>query len=314
MTRGRRSFAWVGVVLGVLFVGVAAALLWTVASTQPTDSGNDAQGAEERRVGVEAKAFADYSWSELAQVAQLIAAAETNEAAQEVAAAYNVEVGAAHGLELADGAQATATVVGIAADAGSGITFMTSPIASRAMNSTATNVGGWESSELRGWLASDGLGLLPEELGQSIVAVEKLTNNVGVTSDAASVTATTDKLWLFSGSEVCGTLTWFTSEYGSTPNAHTDYTDFAAYDAMLSAEGSQYAYFAAAGVTSESDASGILAMTYGGKETAWWYRTSYPYSFTGDDASFFFQVMASGFPSSVGQADQEAGVVVGFCL
>ena len=54
--------------------------------------------------------------------------------------------------------------------------------------------------------------------------------------------------------------------------------------------------------------------SYGGADTAWWYRTAYPYSFTGEDASYFYQVMSSGYPSTTGLASESAGVVAGMCL
>lgn len=266
------------------------------------------------------KAFADYSWEELSEISSSIASAATDEEGRAVAEGYNVHVGDMRRIKLRDDTVVDVTVVGLRADERSdgsgkaGITLMCSPISTRPMNDSATNEGGWASSGLRSWLAADGLALLPEELSSQIVSVRKSTNNTGVTSDASSVTQTDDALWLFSASEVCGALTWFANEYGDAPNAWTGYVDYTVYDALLSSEGSQYELFSAAGVTGESDPSGVLEQSLRGTGVAWWYRTSYPYSFTGTDASFFYQVMASGFPSSVGDASSVAGVVVGFCL
>ena len=115
--------------------------------------------------------------------------------------------------------------------------------------------------------------------------------------DLPSLVARTDELWLFSASEVCGAITWFTDEYGDEPNLYTGYVDFAPYDEMLSSEGEQYEYFASSGVRASSDPLGVLKLAYGSSATSWWYRTSYPYTFTGEDASYFYQVMASGYPS-----------------
>ena len=135
-----------------------------------------------------------------------------------------------------------------------------------------------------------------------------------MTDEAGALTVTSDSLWLFSASEVCGEPGWFVSEYGEDPNAYTGYVDFKSYDELLAGEGSQYEYFATRGVTGSSDPNGTLRLTYRGADTPWWYRTSYPYSFTGEDASYFFQVMSSGYPSTTGLASQDSGVVIGICL
>lgn len=266
------------------------------------------------------RSFRGYTWEELASVAALVAAAPTDEAGRAVAEEHGVAVGDTRPLPLSDGRTVALTVVGIRHDdradgAGrAGLTLMATPIALRPMNADATNAGGWEASGLRAWLAGEGMALLPAELASAIVPVTKLTNNAGVTDDAASVTRTTDALWLFSASEVCGQLDWFVREYGAEPSPYTDYVDFAAYDALLSSEGAQYEYFSAAGVSAASDPQGALELTYGGSAVAWWYRTAYPYSFTGQDASYFYQVMASGYPGTTGLASEPAGVAVGLCL
>lgn len=301
-----RSYTWLAVVLSIVFVALAGGLFWMVATGSADVSTPAEQQVSERTSGeVQVRDFAEYSWEELKSIATRIAAASTAESGRELANAYGIEAGSARLVELTDGTQVTATVVGIRADEGTGLTFMLSPIAMRPMNSTATCSGGWEASELRNWLASDGLALLPGDLSSSITPVSKLSNNSGIASTAESVTATTDSLWLFSASEVNGAVAWFTDEYGVTPNFYTDYTDFNEYDALLQAEGAQYEYFAN---------GGSLDLAYHGTSVAWWYRTAYPYSFAGEDAMYFFQAKAGGYPDSVGEADQEAGVVCGFCL
>ena len=182
------------------------------------------------------------------------------------------------------------------------------------MNDSATNAGGWGSSGLRAWLDEEGMALLPEELSTHVKQVSKLTNNVGVVTNGFDIiSTTTDRLWLFSSSEVFSDLTWFAREFGTKPIPNTVYTDFAPYDQLISSEGSQYAYFAEQGI---SDLSGyeVLAGALGQLGGNWWMRTPYPVSFVGIDESCFYQVMASGYPSTVLSSDQENGVVAGFCL
>lgn len=314
--RGGGLLTALAVVLSVAVLAVGAGLLYLVV----TGGAPGGQGAPRQEAGLERKGFSEYDWDELAQVAQMIAEAPSDEEGRAVADEWGVHVGDARPLPLADGTQAQLVVVGIRHDRradGSGVaglTLMTSPIARRAVNPTDTNAGGWETSDLRAWLASDGAALLPDDLASNLVEVTKLTNNTGATSDAASVTQTADALWLFSLTEVCGPVDLFATEYGDEVRARTYYIDYTAYDELLSQEGSQYEYFADAGVTDLADASGTLALTYGGSACAWWYRSPYPLTFDMGDEYFFYQVMDSGYPVTLGYASQPAGVVAGLCL
>lgn len=313
--RGGGCLTAVAIALGAALVVLGAGLVWLVGS-----GGTPQAPAPDGREQLVPREFQDYTWTELSQVAALVAAADSDDEAAEVAETYNVSVGATRSLKLDDGTVVSLVVVGLChderADGGgkAGLTLMTSPIALRPMNESGTSDGGWEASEVRTWLATDGVGLLPDDLASAVVPVHKLTNNAGVTSDASSVTQTSDNLWLFSAAEVCGRVGWFESEYGSEPNAYTGYIDFAPYDELLSSEGTQYAYFADAGVTDSSDPSHALQLTYAGQDVAWWYRSAYPFSYTGEDAAYFYQVMSTGFPGTTGLAGEPAGVVVGLCL
>ena len=71
------------------------------------------------------------------------------------------------------------------------------------INATKTNVGGWEASELRGRLNNGDLwSLLPSELQSKVKPVTKMTNNQG--GKAGTPSATTDKVFLLSATEVWG--------------------------------------------------------------------------------------------------------------
>ena len=259
----------------------------------------------------------DYSWEELSQVSALVSAAPDDASGLAIAREYGlvdqdgVPVSADIEVPLSDGTLAHAQLVGVRHDVRAdgtpaGLTYMLSVVADQPMCATDSTEGGWEKSALRSWAASEGKALLPAELSSRLVAVGKTTNNVGVTEDAAAVTVTTDELWCFSAVEACGPVTWFADEYGPTMSS---------YDALVDAEGSQYAYFASRGVTGSTGLSDVLALTYRGQAWPWWYRTPYPYVFMGrGDSGSFFQVTATGFPSSVGLASSASGVVLGFCL
>ncbi len=268
---------------------------------------------------LEPKTFSEYDWDELAQVADKIAEAESDEEAQRVASQWGIEVGDVRALPLADGRQATLTVVGIRCDERSdgeglaGLTLMTSPIALRAMGDSAAGEGTWETSSLRRWLASDGADLLPEGLAERVVSVRKTSSSMSVTGDETTLVTTDDALWLFSVSEVCGQVDLFVREYGDDVRARTFYVDYTRYDQALSSEGEQYPLFAREGVSVVSDPSGMLELTYGGAPTSWWYRSAQPAP-SDESGYMFYQVMESGYPTTVAPAGQESGVVVGLCL
>ena len=87
-----------------------------------------------------------------------------------------------------------------------GLTFeaTNTALGGQKMNATHTNVGGWEKSELRSRLNTVDLwSLLPSELQSKVKAVTKMTDNQGG-GKAGTPTATTDKVFLLSTTEVYG--------------------------------------------------------------------------------------------------------------
>ena len=89
-----------------------------------------------------------------------------------------------------------------------GLTFeaTNTALSTQRMNATDTNAGGWEKSELRGRLNSGDLwSLLPSELQSKVKSVKKMTDNKGG-GTAGTPSATTDKVFLLSSTEVWGDL------------------------------------------------------------------------------------------------------------
>lgn len=258
-----------------------------------------------------AKSFSEYSASELAGIAQAIEKTSSRDEALSVAEQYGIcnEDGTvtteANEITLTDGTTAELRVADIytddMADGGkAGITFLLSGSSlTHAMNTTATDQGGWESSALRSWLSSDAMDLLPDELATYIVPVEKMTNNTGYTVNTAAVTATEDSLWIPSFVEVYGTVNW---------NWESSYTSN--YNTILGSEGTQYAVFSESGVTGGfGTASEVEAKSgIGTDANTWWTRTSSPSS-----SDHFRAVSTVSGPYAVDNATQELGVVVGFC-
>lgn len=316
--RGSGCLTALALVLSIAFVALAATLFMLVANGGGPGSPEDEDSLER----IAADSFDEYSWQELSDIAGLIAAAPSDEEGRAVASQHGIEVGDTRTLTLGEASVVELRVVGIRADERAdgggvaGLTLMTSPIAVRPF-SDDKNEGGWESSDLRSWLAGEGASLLPDELVSRVVPVLKVTDNAAVRyGDSGAVealTTTADALWVPSVSEVCGEVDWFAQEYGTTPSASSEYVDFRPYDEALSAQGEQYEYFSGAGVDG-SDTSGALVMAYGGTACNWWYRTSYPYALEGWEQRMVYQVMSSGYPGMTSGPSEQAGVVVGLCL
>lgn len=137
-----------------------------------------------------------------------------------------------------------------------GITFMfRTPIAMRAVNDSAAT-GGWEQSSLREWLAYEGMATLPDDLRNQIRSVRKLTNNTGGTKDASSITATDDKLWLPSMSELCGY---------QAPETFAEGWEY--LSALYSGEGEQYQLYREQGVSGLTTNDAMIR-TVAGKRSA----------------------------------------------
>lgn len=269
-------------------------------------------GGAQPEVGEPVKSAVEaYTWDELSRVSAKIAAAGGGEAAIEVAKRYNLcnpdgtlDGAQVKSVALSDGRELLVQIVGFAHDdrtggGKAGITFaFAGCLASAPMNATAASAGGWEASQMRSWLEGAAMGLLPEDLASAIVPVDKLTNNVGDTDSASSVTATSDRLWLLSAAEICGPVDWYEQWDGS----------MAALDGVLSAEGSQYQLFRDAGVGAGAT-NAVLVRELGAGPATWWERTPGP---VGDDG--FYAVSYEGYPADFDYADLSNAVVPGFCI
>lgn len=260
-----------------------------------------------------------YTWEELALISRKIQETSSIENALEVALTYHL-VDSKHSLKsentktvrLSDGTKAQVQIVGFKADTftddglPAGITFMfRTPIAMRAVNDSAAT-GGWEQSSLREWLAGEGMATLPNDLHLQIRSVRKLTNNTGATKDVSSITATDDKLWLPSMSELCG---------HQAPETFSEGYEY--LSALYSGEGDQYQLYR------EQSVSGLttndaMVRTVAGKKICYWERTpSADYS-EGADSTYFNRVGKDGdvfcWATPGNDPDQKTYVLPGFCI
>lgn len=125
-----------------------------------------------------------------------------------------MDAGTKFTMKLTDGQTLEYRIVGINHDdladgsGKAGLTFeaTNTALAAQRMNATNANAGGWEKSELRSRLNTGDLwSLLPSELQSKVKSVTKMTDNQGG-GKAGTPSATTDKVFLLSTTEVYGDL------------------------------------------------------------------------------------------------------------
>ena len=254
--------------------------------TEGGASGGGSAGADSATVQAAiAKDAKDWTLEEQKAVAEDIAAkGEASPAYAKAKAA--MDAGTKFSMKLTDGKTLEYRIIGInhddLADASgkAGLTFLTtSTTISSRMNASATNAGGWEKSELRAKMNSGEIwNLMPSDFQSKVKAVRKLTNNVdGKTKDAA-VTATSDRLFLLSYSEIVPT-SWWDSDYPWT-----------------SSEGTQYEAF-------KGKMTGLQIGDY------WWQRTV-----NQGDSECFQLVSDSGSPSAYTGAGAKSCVCPAWCF
>lgn len=174
-----------------------------------------------------------------------------------------MEAGTKFSAKLTNGKTLEYRIVGINHDdladgsGKAGLTFeaTNSALGYQKMNATNTNAGGWEKSELRGRLNTGDLwSLLPSELQSKVKAVTKMTDNQGG-GKAGTPTATTDKVFLLSATEVWGDM---------------------------QSDGTQYEYYKSNGVTTSNYSGASSSSNH-------WTRSVFP-----SDSTFFRYVDRSG--------------------
>lgn len=174
-----------------------------------------------------------------------------------------MEAGTKFSAKLTNGKTLEYRIVGINHDdladgsGKAGLTFeaTNSALGYQKMNATNTNAGGWEKSELRGRLNTGDLwSLLPSELQSKVKAVTKMTDNQGG-GKAGTPTATTDKVFLLSATEVWGDM---------------------------QSDGTQYEYYKSNGVTTSNYSGASSGSNH-------WTRSVYP-----SNSTYFRCVSSSG--------------------
>ena len=177
-------------------------------------AGGGSAGADSATVQAAiAKDAKDWTLDEQKAVAEDIAAkGEASPAYAKAEAAMNA--GTKWSVKLTNSKTLEYRIVGINHDDladGSGKAGLTFEVANtvlgaQRMNATGTNAGGWEKSELRSRLNSGDLwSLLPSGLQSKVKSVKKMTDNKGG-GTAGTPSATTDKVFLLSTTEIYGDM------------------------------------------------------------------------------------------------------------
>ena len=188
-----------------------------------------------------------------------------------------MNAGTKFSMKLTEGQTLEYKIIGITHDDladGSGKTGLTFLAASTGIksrvNATNTNAGGWEKSELRAKMNSGEIwNLMPSDFQSKVKPVRKLTNNVDGTDKNAAVTATSDKLFMLSYSEI----------------VETPYSGWSGYS-WIGNEGTQYEAF-----------KGKVTNNYSGNDclsvgVAWWECSLNPSA-----SALFLYVNSNGDPS-----------------
>lgn len=241
----------------------------------------------------------DYSWTELAQISDLIAAADSDADGLEIAETYHLcdKDGELDGtqektLELTDGTEVTMRVAGFRQDEradGSGVAGITliseDAACQQPMNARGDTGEPYEDSTLRTYLNEDLLDELPDDLADVIVEVSKTCNPVAGTSSAQ--TKVDDAIWVPSYSELVGPLGSGSPRMGA-----------------YKSEGEQYQLFSDLGITWSAGGSQVaLPGSY------WWLRSP-----EATNARWFMCVSPDGVTSYGNRPGTVNSVIIGFCL
>ena len=234
-------------------------------------SGGGSAGADSATVQAAiAKDAKDWTLDEQEAVAEDIAAkGEASPAYAKATAA--MDSGTTWSVTLNNGKTLKYRIVGINHDdladgsGKAGLTFeaTNTALGAQRINATNVNAGGWEKSELRGRLNTGDLwSLLPSELQSKVKSVTKMTDNQGG-GKAGSPSATTDKVFLLSTTEVWG---------------------------ALDSDGAQYEYYKSKGVTASSYTG--AAMDYNHWTRSVNPRKSTQFRYVNSDGYFIYSIAA----------------------
>lgn len=261
----------------------------------------------------------DYTWDQLQEISFKIKAARSNAEARKIAKRYHLLHDDGHiphpctkRVTLTNGLEVGAQLVGIRHDelldgtGKAGLTFMfDAGIAERDAAAQPLSAG-WADCELREWLDSDGLKLLPNELRALIKSVKKISNNVGAARSASCLSELPATLWLPAMVELCG---------NQLPESFTE--DFHYLADIYNGEGKEYQLFRELKV-SPYTTNEMLVRQWKGKDACWWERTASPDTSESEGTLYMNRVGHDGdvftYATPASKPNKRTCVIPGFCI
>lgn len=164
------------------------------------------------------------------------------------------------------------------------------------MNASSTNAGGWNESKMRTETMATLLSQLPSDLRNVIKAVNKKAT---AGNQGTSLTASSDKLWLFAAAEL----------WSKTAIENSASSDLKNNAAAYNGEGTQYEYFKnTVGDAEPNNSCSALVKRKNGSTNGWWLRSPD----IGD--SSYFRLVTNGGSVYNYIAGFAGGVCFGFCV
>lgn len=261
----------------------------------------------------------DYTWDQLQEISLEIKAAKSGAEARKIAKRYHLLDDDGHipfpstkRVTLTNGLEVGAQLVGIRHDelvdgtGKAGLSFMfDAGIAERNAAPQALNAG-WADCELREWLDSDGLKLLPSELRTLIKEVKKISNNVGAARSTSCLSELPATLWLPAMVELCG---------NQPPESFTE--DFHYLADIYNGEGKEYQLFRELKV-SPYTTNETMVRQWKGKDTCWWERTVSPDTSESEGTLYMNRVGHDGdvftYATPAEKPNKRTCVIPGFCI
>lgn len=261
----------------------------------------------------------DYTWDQLQEISLKIKAAETRSEAREIAKRYHLLDADGHipypctkRVKLTNGLEVGAQLVGIRHDelldgtGKAGLTFMFDAGIAERNAATQPLSAGWADCELREWLDSDGLKLLPNELRAYIKDVKKISNNVGAARSASCLSELPATLWLPAMVELCG---------NQPPESFTE--DFHYLADIYNGEGKEYQLFRELKVSPYAT-NETLVRQWKGKDACWWERTASPDTSESEGTLYMNRVGHDGdvftYATPADNPKKRTCVIPGFCI
>lgn len=260
-----------------------------------------------------------YTWDQLQEISLKIKAAETRSEAREIVKRYHLLDDNGHipypctkRVTLTNGLQVGAQLVGIRHDelldgtGKAGLTFMFDAGIAERNAAAEPPSAGWADCELREWLDSDGLKLLPNELRALIKSVKKVSNNVGAARSASCLSELPATLWLPAMVELCGV---------QPPESFAEGFHYLAD--IYNGEGKEYQLFRELKV-SPYTTNETLVRQWKGKDTCWWERTASPDTSESEGILYMNRVGRDGdvftYATPAEKPNKRTCVIPGFCI